>query len=165
MEGDHCSLLRQVELHFGSSRPVFLVHRLDREASGLMLVAHSREAAARLSHLFQTNQVYKRYQVHVRGRVEAEQGVVDHPLDGKPARTEYALEQYDAERDRSELSVVIHTGRLHQIRRHFDLIGHPVIGDPKHGTDNKSSEGMQLAAVELRFNCPFAQREVAFTLS
>ena len=46
MEGDHCALLRQVELYFKMLRPVFLVHRLDREASGLMLVAHSQNAAA-----------------------------------------------------------------------------------------------------------------------
>lgn len=164
LEGDHCALLRQVELYFKSSRPVFPVHRLDREASGLVLVAHSRDAAARLSHLFQTHQVYKRYRVQVRGRVEAEHGVIDRPLDGKPARTEYALQCYDAERDRSVLDVVIHTGRLHQIRRHFELIDHPVIGDPKYGSGNKSPEGMQLAAVELRFRCPFAQREIVFAL-
>ena len=50
--GDHCSLMRQAELYFRSSREIFLVHRLDREASGLMLLAHSKDAAAKLSDYF-----------------------------------------------------------------------------------------------------------------
>ncbi|MBI3774060.1 MAG: RNA pseudouridine synthase, partial [Gammaproteobacteria bacterium] len=125
MEGDHCALLRQAELHFKMQRPVFLVHRLDREASGLMLVAHSQNAAARLSALFQNNAVYKRYWVQVRGQPTAAQGGIDAPLDGKTAHTEYTVESYDAVSDTSILSIVIDTGRLHQIRRHLDGVGHP----------------------------------------
>lgn len=163
MEGDHCALLRQAELYFKMSRPVFLVHRLDREASGLMLVAHSQNAAARLSALFQNNAVYKRYWVQVRGQLTAAQGVIDTPLDGKAAHTEYTVESYDAVSDTSILSVVIDTGRLHQIRRHLDGVGHPVIGDPKYGTGNKSPTGLQLNAVQLRFRCPFTDKEMDFS--
>ena len=164
MEGDHCSLLRQVELYFKMLRPVFLVHRLDREASGLMLVAHSQEAAARLSALFQNNSVYKRYWVQVRGQLASAQGVIDAPLDGKAAHTEYSVESYDAASDTSILSVVINTGRLHQIRRHLDGLNHPVIGDPKYGTGNKSPAGLQLNAVQLRFRCPFTDKEMDFII-
>jgi len=60
--------------------------------------------------------------------------------------------------------VQIRTGRLHQIRRHFDLIGHPVMGDPRYGTGNKNKEGLQLEADQLRFICPFAKREVVFSV-
>lgn len=162
MEGDHCSLLRQAELYFKMLRPVFLVHRLDREASGLMLVAHSRNGAARLSALFQSNAIYKRYRVQVRGRLVLAQGVIEVPLDGKAARTEYSVESYDAASDSSILSVVISTGRLHQIRRHLAGSNHPVIGDLKYGADNKSPAGLQLSAVQLRFHCPFTDKEMNF---
>jgi tRNA pseudouridine32 synthase/23S rRNA pseudouridine746 synthase len=153
--GDHNSVLRIVGQYFKPPRPVFLVHRLDREASGAMLVAHSSDAAARLSKLFQGNEIEKRYAVIVRGRLEPESGTIDAPLDGKPARTEYRVARYDAEHDCTHVDVRIATGRLHQIRRHFDAIGHPVLGDPRYGTGNKNEAGLQLVAAGLRFRCPF----------
>lgn len=164
MEGDHCALLRQAELYFKMLRPVFLVHRLDREASGLMLVAHSQNAAARLSALFQNNNVYKRYWVQVRGQLAPAQAVIDTPLDGKAAHTHYTVESYDVASDTSVLSVVIDTGRLHQIRRHLAGLDHPVIGDPKYGSGNKNPAGLQLNAVQLRFRCPFIDKEMDFLI-
>ncbi len=164
--GDHCSLLRQAELHLSPPREVFLVHRLDREASGLMLLAHSGEAAARLSELFRLNRIMKKYRVEVRGYIgeRGRRGVIDQPLDGKPSLTEYEVEASDPESATSIALVIIRTGRLHQIRRHFDMIGHPVMGDPKYGTGNKNTKGMQLVAFSLSFRCPFRDREVEFTL-
>ncbi|MFO0753990.1 MAG: RluA family pseudouridine synthase [Thermodesulfovibrionales bacterium] len=164
--GDHCSLLRRAELHSSPQREVFLVHRLDREAAGLMLLAHTREAAARLSELFRLNRIVKHYRVEVLGCLGARgtRGVIDRPLDGKPSLTEYEVESSDPEGASSVARVIIRTGRLHQIRRHFDGIGHPVIGDPKYGTGNKNTEGMQLTACALAFRCPFRGREVEFTL-
>jgi len=164
--GDHCSLLRQAEQHFQPARGAFLVHRLDREACGLMLVAHTREAAARLSRLFQEQRVHKEYRVEVRGR-PGEPGAVgriDAPLDGKPALTEYTVVSCDPSTDTSVLKVVIRTGRKHQIRRHLESVGHPVMGDPRYGSGNKNAEGLRLAAVLLRFRCPFTRREEAFRL-
>jgi len=73
MFGDHCSLLRQAELFFKGSRKVFLVHRIDREADGVMLIAHTKEAAARLSELFQKKLIAKEYHVVVLGDL-TEQG-------------------------------------------------------------------------------------------
>jgi tRNA pseudouridine32 synthase/23S rRNA pseudouridine746 synthase len=160
--GDHCSLLRQAELH--TRRPVFLVHRLDREAAGLMLVAHSRESAARLSRLFQENCIAKLYEVRVRGRLEAPAGAIDHRLDGKPARTEYVVSDYDPATDTTLVSATLQSGRLHQIRRHFALLGHPVMGDPRYGTGNKDANGLQLVAVGLAFRCPFSGAPRAYTL-
>lgn len=161
-EGDHCALLRQAELHFKPPRPALLVHRLDREASGVMLVAHSRDAAARLSRLFEMQQVRKRYRVDVRGRPAQEHGRIDTLLDGKPALTDYAVLAYDAEHDIATLDVRIATGRLHQIRRHCADIGHGVIGDPKYGRGNKDPGGLRLVAVSLAFRCPFTGRDVEF---
>lgn len=160
--GDHCSLLRQAELH--TRRPVFPVHRLDREAAGLMLVAHTREAAARLSRLFRENRIEKHYQVRVRGRLEATAGTIASPLDGKPARTDYTVSGYDTDTDTTEAWVTIASGRLHQIRRHFALTGHPVMGDPRYGSGNKDDAGLHLAAVGLAFRCPFSGARRSYTL-
>jgi len=163
--GDHCSLLRQVELHFAPRRPALAVHRLDREAAGLVLVAHDSDAAARLSALFRDHAIEKRYRVQVRGKPPTDAGTVTAPLDGKPAITHYRLEAYDAATDSATLAVRIDTGRLHQIRRHLDLLGCPVLGDPRYGTGNKNAEGLQLQAVGLRFMCPFGGGERTYDAS
>lgn len=155
-QGDHCALLRQVELYFQPARPVFLVHRLDREASGIMVVAHTRQASAGLSALFNEGRVVKRYLVGVSGRTQPT-GTIDEPLDGKSAKTHYETLSFDAEHNESTLSVRIETGRLHQIRRHFEGIGFPVMGDPKYGRNNSNSEGMRLMAAELEFVCPLSK--------
>ena len=162
--GDHCSLVRQAELHFHGQRPVLPVHRLDREAAGLMLLAHNREAAARLSQLLQEGKIDKGYRITVTGRPEPAEGCIDLPLDHKPALTRYRVTGYDAATHRTEVEVAITTGRLHQIRRHFAAIGHPVLGDPRYGTGNKNREGLQLFAHHLAFRCPFSGRPHDFDL-
>ncbi len=165
--GDHCSLIRHVELFFRPQRYVFLVHRLDREASGIMLIAHTRKAAAGLSELFQKNMITKRYRADVLGSIGEKgcKGTLEFTLDGKAATTKYKVISVDPERDTSAVDVFIRTGRLHQIRRHFDMIGHPVMGDPKYGKGNKNTEGLKLTAVSLRFRCPVTGREVDFSVA
>ncbi len=164
--GDHCSLMRHAELFFKPKREVFLVHRLDREASGIMLIAHNRRAAARLSEIFQGNLITKRYRAEVLGDFGKNhlRGTIAVPLDGKSALTEYQVLSYDPVRDTSVVDIIIRTGRLHQIRRHFEMIGHPVMGDPKYGKGNKNTEGLKLTAVSLKFTCPVSNQEVEFSL-
>ena len=152
--GDHLSLLRQVELHFAPRRPVFLIHRLDREALGLMVVAHHRGAAADLSRQWQLRTTLKRYRALVRGLPGSVQGEIRTALDGKPAVTSWRLLRGDSEPGCSLLEVTIETGRKHQIRRHLALAGLPVMGDPRHGHDNRNTTGLALAAVELGFTHP-----------
>src|SRR3569833_2109285 len=162
--GDHCSLLRQAELHFKPARAAYPVHRLDRVASGLMLVAHDAEAAARLSALFRDNQIEKLYGVRVRGAAPQERGTIDLPLDDKPALTHYIVRDYDGTHDISTLEVRIESGRLHQIRRHLALIDLPVLGDPRYGTGNKNTEGLQLQAISLEFICPYSGEKRSYQL-
>jgi tRNA pseudouridine32 synthase/23S rRNA pseudouridine746 synthase len=164
MFGDHCSLLWQAEQFFKASREVFLVHRLDRETEGIMLVAHDTDAAAKLSQLFKEKTIVKEYRAVVRGDLRAKgiQGMITLPLDGRPAVTEFMVEAYDASNNATTVSVIIRTGRLHQIRRHFAMIGYPVMGDPKYGKGNKNTEGMKLVALSLRFRCPFTGRDVEY---
>lgn len=163
--GDHCSLTRQAELLF-PLRPVFLVHRLDRETEGLMLLAHSRVAAAKLSLLFQKDGIVKKYRAQVLGRPgeEGQRGKIELPLDGKEAITHFEMKSFDPQSNTSVVNLTIETGRFHQIRRHMEMIGHPVVGDPRYGKTNKNVDGMRLTAVSLRFLCPFQQREVQFDL-
>jgi len=166
MFGDHCSLLRLAELHFQVQRPVFLLHRLDREADGIMIVAHSKESAARFSELFQKKLITKEYRIEVLGNLQMQgsKGVINLPLDGKAALTDYEVISYDPQQNSTLISAFIRTGRLHQIRRHFEMFGFPVMGDPKYGKGNKNREGMKLTAVSLKFHCPFSKQEVTFAI-
>jgi len=158
--GDHCSLLRLVELHFQQHRQCFLVHRLDREACGLMLVAHSGQMADKLSQLFATRAMEKHYRVRVQGDVLQDSGTLSSPLDGKQAITHYQVLSRSA--GTSLLAVRIETGRLHQIRRHLSGMGHPVLGDARYGESAHSI--LHLAAVRLSFQCPVQGRLVVMEL-
>ena len=140
------------------------MHRLDREVAGLLLLAHTKAAAARLSQLLQENAIAKQYRVTVLGRPSPEQGEIELPLDGKPAGTRYILTGYDPATDTSVVEVTIKTGRLHQIRRHFAMLGHPVLGDPRYGVGNKNLTGMELVAHHLAFRCPFTGKKVRLSL-
>ncbi len=155
--GDHCAMTRLVELHFSHQRQVFIVHRLDREASGLMIMAHDSDASAKLGQLFQLKKIEKQYQIRVRGET-TEKGVIDAALDGKAATTRFTRLRYDADSNTSALIVSIDSGRKHQIRRHFANIAHPVMGDPQYGEHNRDDRGLQLVAVQLAFDCPIARQ-------
>lgn len=162
--GDHATLLRQVEKAL--ARPALPVHRLDREVSGLVLVAHDERAAAALSALLREGRVVKRYRAEVLGDVASAlgaEGVVDTPLDGKSARTLWRVVPGESAPGTTTLDVTIETGRQHQIRRHLESIGHPVLGDPRYGVGNKNRDGMRLAAVFLAFRDPFTDEEVALS--
>lgn len=164
--GDHCSLLRAVETHFSPRREAMPVHRLDREVDGVILVAHTARAAAALSALFRKNRIEKRYLAEVRGCPETipHRLTIAHPLDGRPARTVARFLQADRDRGVSRVEITIDTGRKHQIRRHMDLAGYPVMGDPRYGSGNKNTEGMRLTAVSLSFTCPLRHRPVHVAL-
>jgi len=157
--GDHGTLLRQAELYFKLKRKVYPVHRLDREAEGLIIVAHSNKAAAELSRLFAEHKVIKRYQVEVSGVPNKNEGIIDDPLDGKEALSRYRVIARNEEEGTSTLLVEIDTGRMHQIRRHLAGIGHPVMGDPRYGTGNKDGKPMRLIACELLWRCPITGNE------
>lgn len=164
--GDHATLLRQVEVHFTPARRAWLVHRLDLEAAGLLLLAHTAEAAARLSALFQARAIDKRYLIEVQGRlaVPGAAGSIALPVDGRPAATDYHVVSHPPARDMSCVAVSMRSGRHHQIRRHFAAIGHPVLGDPKYGTGNAHPAGLRLAAVALAFADPWSGEPVQYTL-
>lgn len=162
--GDHATLAAQVAAHFTPRRAVYLVHRLDLEACGLLLVAHTQQAAARLSALFQARAVDKRYRIEVHGRLGAlgARGRIEHALDGKPASTEYRVEHVTEDPARTVVVVRMLSGRHHQIRRHFAALGHPVIGDRRYGPDDGDPTGLRLTAIGLAFIDPWTGRETSF---
>ncbi|KPJ79001.1 MAG: hypothetical protein AMJ54_00635 [Deltaproteobacteria bacterium SG8_13] len=165
--GDHCALVRQVEKHFEMRRPVFAVHRLDREATGLVLLAHSRQAAARLSKLFSRRDIEKVYRAIVRGEVGPPEstGQIDRPLDGKPSVTNYRVLSFEPGENTSSLEIRTGSGRKHQVRRHLAATGHPVMGDPVYGRGTKNTNGLQLCATRLSFVCPYKHHPLVFDLN
>ena len=120
-----------------------LVHRLDRDTSGVMVFARTRAAQRHLGLQFERRHMSKRYIARVHGHPEAEGGVIDLPLiadwpnrprqmvdhvRGKPARTRWSVLERATEAARVEL--LPETGRSHQLRVHMAEIGHPILGDP-----------------------------------
>ena len=143
--GDHTTITRWAEQHLQPERPAFLVHRLDRAASGLLLLAHSKKSAARLSRLFRERRIGKHYHVCVHGKTPSELKL-DSDIDGREARTACTRLGYDGEKDRSALDVEIATGRKHQIRRHLAEAGFPVVGDRLYGVQADSEDLMLVAS-------------------
>jgi tRNA pseudouridine32 synthase/23S rRNA pseudouridine746 synthase len=158
---DHASVLRYVELK--KKKEVFLVHRLDRETQGLMLVAYNSKSAAYLSDLFAKNAIKKEYEAIVLGTIApGRKETINASLDDKEAITHFSV--MDSNERCSLLKVFIETGRLHQIRRHLDFIGHPIMGDPKYGKGNKNREGLKLVASRLTFQDPWIKKTQDFSL-
>ena len=150
-----------------------IVHRLDRDTSGLMVVALTAQAFAALSDAVRWRLVERRYVTLVRGHVAASDGTVDAPLARDPSRrglfrvdptgrhavTHYHRAAVWPAADRSLLDVTLETGRTHQIRVHLAAIGHPVVGDRLYGR-RVSVERMFLHAATLGFAHPVTAERI-----
>mgnify|MGYP006087268511 CR=1 FL=1 len=167
--GDHCTITRWAEQNLMPKRISFVVHRLDRAANGLIIIAHEKNAAAALSKQFQDRKVIKRYHIWVHGEF-SEHATQDKPIkidsaiDGRSAVSYFSRLDYDAKTNRSLLDVSIETGRKHQIRVHSALQGFPVVGDRLHGLDT-DKEDLNLSAYYLSFECPYSRNEKIYDLS
>jgi tRNA pseudouridine32 synthase/23S rRNA pseudouridine746 synthase len=165
--GDHCTVVRWAERHLQPQRPALTVHRLDRAASGLILIAHSRSMAAALAELFRKRSIEKRYLALVAGDFSTQPNPlrIDMPIDEKEAISEFSLRQVSADGGPSLVDVCIETGRKHQIRRHLADLGHPVLGDRLYGAGEADGVDLQLTAYLLAFQCPVNGEPVEYRLS
>ena len=135
----------------GGTRPG-IVHRLDKDTSGLMVVAKNLHTQAALVEQFKQHQVTKRYLALVEGNVSLEQGSIDAPI-GRDAhhRQQMAITTVGSREARTHFRVLLRfsrrtllllqleTGRTHQIRVHLKAIGHPIVGDPVYGSNHTRS--------------------------
>ena len=161
--GDHCTLYRWAEQHISPQRPAFIVHRLDRAATGLMLIAHQKHIATALSKLFEMRAIEKWYRVIVHGHFPASPRTIENDIDGRHAKSHITLLKYHPLSNQSLLEVHIETGRKHQIRRHLSSIGFPVLGDRLYGQPT-DAEDLQLTAYSLSFQCPLGHQIKQFQL-
>lgn len=162
--GDHCTITRWAERHLQPERPAFVVHRLDRAANGLILVAHSKAIAASLSELFRDRKVEKRYRARVAGDFSQQPSPlrVESPVDEKQAVSEISFVR--VEDGRSLVDIRTETGRKHQVRRHLAESGFPIVGDRLYGAGENDPMDLQLTACLLAFQCPVAGEPVEYRL-
>jgi tRNA pseudouridine32 synthase/23S rRNA pseudouridine746 synthase len=147
-------LARRIERDFGGAR---IVHRLDRETSGVIVMPLDADSHRALGRQFETRQVEKRYVAVVHGHVEGDSGSIDLPLRkdmdrpprhmvdcdlGRPALTHYRVLSRDGDRSRLELRPT--TGRSHQLRVHLSAIGHPILGDDLYAPPEVASRATRL---------------------
>lgn len=158
----------------GSELRPGIVHRLDRDTSGLILVAKSEAAFTRLQQMMAGREVRREYDALVHGQPRADEGTIDRPIarhqkDRKrftvAARGRSAVTHFEV-RERfsraSWLHIRLETGRTHQIRVHLQAAGWPVIGDPVYGRD-ADGRGQMLHAVRLSLRHPVRGDELSFS--
>ncbi|MBF2579614.1 RluA family pseudouridine synthase [Listeria welshimeri] len=161
----------------GLTSAIHIVTRLDRDTSGLMLIAKNRFAHARLSTFLQQGLLKRRYQALTSGILQEEAGSIEAPIgrkevsimerfvtpEGKYAKTNYeVLKRY---RGFDHVAIQLETGRTHQIRVHFSYIGHPLIGDDMYGGDTSMLQRQALHSCHLHLVHPVTEEYMAFDLA
>ena len=155
----------------GEQRPG-IIHRLDKDTSGLIIVAKNTRTLMALTGQMKRHEVVKRYLALVEGSVPLDQGNIDAPIGRDPRhRQQMAITAIDSREARTHFHVLkryshghtllllqLETGRTHQIRVHLKAIGHPIVGDSVYGSGNKqrglSLKRQFLHAYQLRFTHP-----------
>lgn len=157
----------------GDERPG-IVHRLDKDTSGLMIIALSDNAMIKLKEIFKQRLVSKKYRTVVFHRFNNIQGTINEPIGrsiknrklmevnntGKEAKTTYRV--IEQNKEFSYLDVELHTGRTHQIRVHMSYINHPILGDADYcNISSKFNLNCQLLqAYSLEFNHPISNKKI-----
>lgn len=157
-------------------RPVYVVHRLDQETSGVMVFALSEQSLNQLKKRFETHDIERRYVAIVEGKLSSQKGcwksylhenanyvvkVVDDPNKGELAITHYQVKAFT--KAYTQLELTLETGKKNQIRVHCQYAGHPVVGDKKYGSTCNPLKRLGLHAVYLAFVHPLTEKAMHFT--
>ena len=169
-------LISRVQIDYPDA---LIVHRLDFDTSGLLVLARGKRIHRALSIQFQERQVDKRYVAVIAGRLDAECGEVCLPLvvdwpnrprhivdyeNGKPSLTRYRVLGHDAERRCTRVELTPETGRTHQLRVHMQALGHPILGDSLYADAAALSQAdrLLLHAEFLSFTHPESGERLSF---
>ncbi len=131
-----------------------LVHRLDKDTSGVLVIAKNEKVAEALEIYFERAKADKEYLCLVAGRIQEKEGKIDSPLPGRQSKPVHALTRFRVERRFPEttlLRVWITTGRMHQIRLHFASLGYPIVMDDQHGDFRFNKRFRQLYGLKRQF--------------
>jgi len=167
----HCPDLAK----FGDSPRPGIVHRLDKDTSGLMIIAKNSPTQQNLINQFKARAVSKGYFVLVKGKLIPTRGIIEAPIgrhpanrkrmsivtSGRQARTGYKVKEYLD--NYTLLEVTLETGRTHQIRVHLAAIGYPVVGDPVYGVKSAYLKRQFVHAYRLGFHMPPSGEYKEFT--
>ena len=160
----------------GGSERCGIVHRIDKDTSGILLIAKTNEAHRILSDGFKNKTIKRKYIALVHGVIEANKGKIDAPIgrskvdrkkmcvtdeNSKHAVTNFTvLERY---KNATLIELVLETGRTHQIRVHMEYIGHPIVNDPVYSKRKIINDyGQMLHAAYLGFNHPITNKFMEF---
>ena len=166
------------------NKPCYLVHRLDRAACGLLVLAYTKNSLRALADMFAAQKIAKTYSARINGEVSLDFPLtIETPIDEKSAVTTLHDKLFNSATQTSMLRLSIATGRKHQIRKHLAGIGYPILGDRLYagkqvekqaeGNEGKCAEkltndsqemNLQLVANELDFICPFTRHKVAVAI-
>jgi 23S rRNA pseudouridine1911/1915/1917 synthase len=154
-----------------------IVHRLDRDTSGLMVVARNEATHAALSAAIRRREVVREYLALAEGALESRRGTIDAPVGRhRRRRTRMAVRGAASRQARTHFELLeragpdsfvrarLETGRTHQVRVHFAAIGHPLAGDPEYGHPGRHGLGRQfLHSARLNFRHPSSGEDLDFT--
>lgn len=175
-EGTAYSILREYLKWQNPRNMLFIVHRLDRDTSGLMVFAKTQEAKDKLQHNWNNMVISRKYLAVVEGKPEPEEGEVRSYLaensrfevysTDKPEEGQLAVTRYRTLRSRngySLMEVSLDTGRKNQIRVHMKDLGYPIAGDRRYGAKSSPIHRMALHAQTLRFIHPITRKDMNFS--
>ena len=173
------ALLNHCKLSMINSERPGIVHRLDKDTTGLIICAKDDETHLKLVEMFANREVKKKYLAICNGSFSKENGLIDKPIgrdekdrkkmsvkskSGKEALTEYNV--LTSNLKYSLVDVTLHTGRTHQIRVHFSSLNHPIVGDETYGNKNEKikATGQMLHSYYLEFSHPITDENLSFTV-
>ena len=151
-----------------------IIHRIDKDTSGLLIAVKNNDIHEKMAKLISSHEVVRRYRAVVHGVISVDKGTVDAPIgrsgsdrrrmavtsSGKPSVSHFTVGERFM--DATDLSLLLETGRTHQIRSHMAFIGHPIIGDPVYAGKRKTYglAGQALHSTEITFFHPVTGKEI-----